>query len=56
MEKYTPFSRFPLDEEGNIAKRVLPDGRTLFVVPLTYGRARLCIGNKYFPASFDDTY
>lgn len=27
-----------------LAKRVLPDGRGLWVVPLTYGRARLHIG------------
>ena len=45
-----------LDEEGNYAKRKLEDGRTLFVIPLTYGRARLCIGNKYNPYSFDNAY
>jgi hypothetical protein len=27
-----------------IDRRTLPDGRLLFVVPLTYGRARLTIG------------
>lgn len=26
--------------------RVLPDGRTLEVIPLTYGRGRLCITNR----------
>lgn len=27
-----------------LAVRVLPDGRALAVVPLTFGRARLCLG------------
>lgn len=27
-----------------LAVRLLPDGRGLAVVPLTFGRARLCIG------------
>lgn len=45
-----------LDEEGNYAKRVLEDGRTLYVIPLTYGRARLCIGNKYCEQVYDDGY
>lgn len=27
-----------------IAERILPDGRRLQVIPLTYARARLCIG------------
>lgn len=31
-------------EDGIIAERNLPDGRILHVVPLTYGRARLCVG------------
>lgn len=38
--------------------RVLPDGRTLEVVPLTFGRGRLCITNN--PAdvglSYDDSW
>lgn len=29
------------------AKRTLPDGRLIFVIPLTYGRARLCVGSEY---------
>ena len=29
---------------GAIAERVLPDGRGLWVYPLTFGRARLVIG------------
>jgi hypothetical protein len=33
-----------VDENGFIAVRMLPDGRALTVVPLTYGRARLCLG------------
>jgi hypothetical protein len=32
------------DESGFLAVRMLPDGRALAVVPLTYGRARLCLG------------
>lgn len=26
--------------------RTLPDGRTLEVIPLTYGRGRLCVTNR----------
>jgi len=29
---------------GIIAERILPDGRLLQVIPLTFGRARLCVG------------
>jgi hypothetical protein len=28
-----------------IDRRTLPDGRLLFVVPLTFGRARLTVGS-----------
>jgi hypothetical protein len=28
-----------------IDRRTLPDGRLLFVVPLTFGRARLTVGH-----------
>lgn len=27
-------------------KRPLPDGRTIYVIPLTFGRARIGIGNE----------
>ena len=39
--RYHEAERWP---EGFIAVRHLPDGRALAVVPLTYGRARLCLG------------
>jgi len=45
-----------IDKQGNYAVRKLEDGRTLYVFPLTYGRARLGIGNKYMPFSFDAAY
>lgn len=32
------------DAEGHLAVRDLGDGRTLYVDPLTFGRARLLIG------------
>lgn len=35
---------WPVDDEGHISSRDLGDGRTLFVDPLTFGRARLLIG------------
>ncbi len=38
-----------LDEEGNYAKRVLEDGRVVYVIPLTYGRARICISGLFDP-------
>jgi len=33
-----------LDEFGCLARRMLPDGRELCVVPLLFGRARLTLG------------
>ncbi len=35
-----------------IARRTLPDGRLLFVVPLTFGRARLTVGRD--ESTYDD--
>lgn len=32
--------------EGALAERALPNGRELVVYPLTYGRARLVIGEQ----------
>lgn len=43
-----------LDEDYNYAKRQLPDGRWLYVIPLTYGRARICVGSRFNPLIFDD--
>ncbi len=34
------------------ARRTLPDGRLLFVVPLTFGRARLTVGRDEY--TYDD--
>lgn len=45
-----------LDDEYNYAKRQLPDGRWLYVNPLTYGRARLNISSKFNPLIFDNGY
>ena len=45
-----------IDENGNYATRTLEDGRTLYVFPLTYGRARLGVGNKYIPLVLDTSY
>lgn len=45
-----------LNEQHEYAKRLLDDGRTLYVVPISYGNARLCIGNKYCPMLFDNVY
>jgi hypothetical protein len=33
-----------MDEYGCLDRRILPDGRELCVLPLTFGRARLTIG------------
>jgi len=35
--------------------KVLPDGRGLWIMPLTYGRARIGIG-RIGSVVFDDTY
>jgi hypothetical protein len=40
--------------EGVLAQRDLPDGRILSVQPLTFGRARLCIGTNEW--TYDDGY
>jgi hypothetical protein len=37
-------------------ERTLPDGRKVIVYPLTYGRARLSIINRYCEWSFDVSY
>lgn len=34
-------------EDGHFLKRILDDGRMVFVTPLTYGRARITIGNEH---------
>lgn len=38
------------------AKRILPDGRICEVVPLTYGRARIVVGNAHDPYTVDVSY
>lgn len=38
-----------------IAKKELPDGREVFVFPLTFDRARLGVGPAGIPA-FDDVW
>lgn len=35
-------------DEGVLYERVLKDGRTIFVFPLTYDRARVAIGHSMF--------
>lgn len=37
-----------------IAAKVLADGRIVTVVPLTFGRARLCVGRNW--ATYDDGF
>lgn len=39
---------------GVLAQRDLPDGRILTVQPLTFGRARLCIGTN--EVTYDNGY
>ena len=45
-----------LDEEYNYVKRQLPDGRWLYVNPLTYGRARLNVSSQFNRFLLDDGY
>jgi hypothetical protein len=45
-----------LDEDGNIATQKLDDGRICYVMPMTYGKARIGIGNKDMPLLFDAAY
>lgn len=35
---------------------VLPNGRKVDVIPLTYGRARICLVNERERFSYDDTW
>jgi hypothetical protein len=34
--------------EGAVIERQLEDGRILYVTAMTFGKARLCIGNQAF--------
>ena len=43
-------------EQYELASRDLPDGRRAYIIPLTYGRARICISNKYSPLFIDNSY
>ena len=38
-----------IGEDGHFTEwtRMLADGRMTFITPLTYGRARITIGNEY---------
>ena len=56
IELFGTRTSLPLDEEGNYAKRELPDGRFLYVNPLTYGRARLSISSRFSRFVFDDGF
>ena len=39
-----------------IAERTLPDGRSATVIPLTFGRARLCVSPPDNPMVYDDVW
>lgn len=39
-----------------LCERTLPDGRTAYVTPLTFGRARICVVNQYDPMLIDRNY
>lgn len=36
--------------------RTMPDGRIADVIPLTYGRARLCVGREPERFGYDDVW
>lgn len=40
----------------SLAWRVLPDGRVLDVIPLTFNRARLCVSRNAFVQWFEDCW
>jgi hypothetical protein len=44
------------DEDFSLACRNLGDGRALYVYMLTYGRARLGIGQADLAVGFDDVW
>lgn len=43
-------------EESIIAARKLPDGRVLYVVPLLFGQARLCVAPDGDARGYDQAY
>ena len=43
-----------LNERGALLTRVLPDGRVIDVVPLTFGRARLIVSGSITDQSYAD--
>lgn len=48
-----------LETEMEYFKKTLPDGREVAVWPLTFGRARLVVGNEYHPRvdySYEDAW
>jgi len=42
--------------EGEIAATLLPNGQRVCVVPLTFGRARLCLCHPNDPMSIEDEW
>jgi hypothetical protein len=45
----------PIEIEGAYMAFVLPDNRVLSIIPLTFGRARLCIANPRYDGTPDTT-
>lgn len=41
---------------GEIASRLLPDGRRLSVIELTFGRGRLCIQQRPDDMGYEDVW
>lgn len=46
----------PSDRNWWTAEKTLPDGRTIYIYPLTYGRARLGISPPGDTYTFDDEW
>ena len=42
--------------DSPLFSRVLPDGRTADVIPLTYGRARIVVGKEPERFGYDDAW
>jgi hypothetical protein len=42
--------------DWHITSRVLANGRRAEVVPLTFGRGRICLVNQHCDSSYDDMW
>jgi len=47
---------FQVENNLILTERILPNGRKAEVVPLTFGRARICLVDEQIPMMYDDVW